>query len=348
MEYQNFVDVLKSNVKDTINDYAKLPCGGEEGKMMVIDPLLKMNKIVLCIESSAYWFSSWSKFPFNEADFRWGKPEWTRAVDEDSDPLLAIQVTTFDCGGLAVGLRVSHRIADASTLSNFVNAWAAKSKGNRVYENHYPIFQSASYFPVRNLDGIDVGIPRNIGNGRLEVDTKMFFFRATAISVLREKAGGRHSKVQLVFALVWSTLMGVDKVKKGRKRASVILQPVNLREKTIPPIPKHSYGNLWGLAMPRNETGDFQTLVTLLSASVRKSLEEFYVMRLKGKWSKFPFYEADFGWEKPVWVSSVNLRMKNAMFLTDEREGDGIEAWLHLGGSEMLDFQQDANIRAYT
>ncbi|KAM7482312.1 hypothetical protein LguiB_006895 [Lonicera macranthoides] len=299
------------------------------------------------------------------------------AVDEDSDPLLAIQVTTFDCGGLAVGLCVSHRIADASTLGNFVNAWAAKSKGNRAYENHYPIFQSASYFPGRNLDGTDVGIPRNIINGRLEAHTKMFFFSTTAISVLREKAGGRHSKVQLVFALIWSALMGVDKVKKGRQRASVILQAVNLREKTIPPIPKHSCGNFWGLAMPRSETGDFQTLVTLLSGSVRKTAKEFGRVLCDGdegqmvvieplkevseilgddevstywfsSWSKFPFYEADFGWGKPVWVSSVNLRVKNAVFLMDEREGDGIEAWVHLDKNAMLDFQQDADIRAYT
>lgn len=299
------------------------------------------------------------------------------AVDEDADPLLAVQVTTFDCGGLAMGVCVSHRIADASTLSNFVSAWAVKSKGNRVYENHYPIFQSASYFPGRNFDGTDVGIPRNIGNGRLEADTKMFFFSATAISVLREKAGGQHSKVQLVFALIWSALMGVNKVRKGRKRASVILQAVNLRGKTIPPIPIHSCGNFWGIATPESETGDFQTLVTLLSDSVRKTAKEYGRVLCDGdegkmvvieplkkvseilgndevstywfsSWSKLPFYELDFGWGKPVWVSSVNLRVKNAVFLMDEREGDGIEAWVHLDENEMLDFQQDADIRAYT
>ncbi|KAM7479005.1 hypothetical protein LguiA_027218 [Lonicera macranthoides] len=305
------------------------------------------------------------------------------AVDEDSDPLLAIQVTTFDCGGLAVGLCVSHRIADASTLGNFVNAWAAKSKGNRAYENHYPIFQSASYFPGRNLDGTDVGIPRNIINGRLEAHTKMFFFSTTAISVLREKAGGRHSKagghsrVQLVFAFIWSVLLGIGRVKQGPGRASVVFQPVNLRGKTIPPIPKHSCGNIWGLAIAhKSETEDFQNLLNLLSDSVKKIAKDFGRVLcdseegqavLMEPWKEvsgileeevssylfvnfcdFPFYEADFGWGKPVWVSGVNLRVKNMVVLMDEREGDGIEAWVHLDVSDMLEFEQDDNIRAFT
>ncbi|GAA5896038.1 hypothetical protein JCM8208_007513 [Rhodotorula glutinis] len=39
-------------------------------------------------------------------------------------PALAIQVLRFSCGGVAVGFRVSHSLADASTLNRFVADWA--------------------------------------------------------------------------------------------------------------------------------------------------------------------------------------------------------------------------------
>lgn len=303
-------------------------------------------------------------------------PREIGAVDQVTDPLLAIQVTSFDCGGLALGVCVSHRIGDAATLSNFVNAWAAKSRGSRIYENWYPSFESASSFPGRNLRRTYLGIPRNISKGIPGVDGKMFFFSRKAISILREKAGG-HSRVQLVFALIWSALLGIGGGKQGPGRASVVFQPVNLRGKTIPPIPKHSCGNIWGLAIAcKRELGDFQSLANLLSDSVRKITKNFESalcdseegqMVLMEPWKEvsgileeevssylftnfcdFPFYEADFGWGKPVWVSGVNLRVKNMVVLMDEREGDGIEAWVHLDKSDMLEFEQDENIRAFT
>ncbi|KAM7482315.1 hypothetical protein LguiB_006898 [Lonicera macranthoides] len=298
------------------------------------------------------------------------------AVDEVMDPLLAIQVTSFDCGGLALSVCVSHRIGDVATLSNFVNAWAAKSRGSRIYENLYPSFESASSFPGRNLRRTYLGIPRNISKGMPGVDGKMFFFSGKAISILREKAGG-HSRVQLVFAFIWSVLLGIGRVKQGPGRASVVFQPVNLRGKTIPPIPKHSCGNIWGLAIAhKSETEDFQNLLNLLSDSVKKIAKDFGRVLcdseegqavLMEPWKEvsgileeevssylfvnfcdFPFYEADFGWGKPVWVSGVNLRVKNMVVLMDEREGDGIEAWVHLDVSDMLEFEQDDNIRAFT
>lgn len=37
-------------------------------------------------------------------------------ADLFTDPILAIQVTTFECGGVALGVSISHRIADASTI----------------------------------------------------------------------------------------------------------------------------------------------------------------------------------------------------------------------------------------
>ena len=42
---------------------------------------------------------------------------------------------------------------------------------------------------------------------------------------------------------------------------------------------------------------------------------------------RFPLYEADFGWAKPIWVGSPSLTFKNLVVFMDTALGDdGIEA----------------------
>ncbi|KAK2665370.1 hypothetical protein Ddye_003944 [Dipteronia dyeriana] len=56
-----------------------------------------------------------------------------------------------------------------------------------------------------------------------------------------------------------------------------------------------------------------------------------------------PFYEVDFGWGKPAWVSLVHRHYKGVM-LVDTKAGDGIEAWVNMDKEEMVYFQNDPNI----
>ncbi|KAK3027448.1 hypothetical protein RJ639_041054 [Escallonia herrerae] len=236
------------------------------------------------------------------------------AADEESDPLLAIQVNIFACGGLAVGGCFSHRIADASTVASFICGWA------------------------------------------------------TAISTLRAMCHGpRVSSVQLVNAILWKALIGVDNAKHGQSRASILVQSVNLRGKTNPPLPQHTFGNLWGLATTQVKAGDnmaFQDFVDLLGGSVRKYVKDCGNALSNGEdgykvvidpfmeshkimsnsevnfcsfssWSKFPIYEADFGLGKPIWASVVNMPVKNVVILMDDKKGEGIEAWVHLDAADM-------------
>ncbi|KAL5578197.1 hypothetical protein UlMin_019896 [Ulmus minor] len=38
--------------------------------------------------------------------------------------MLAVQANFFECGGIAIGVCLSHKLADASTISTFINSWA--------------------------------------------------------------------------------------------------------------------------------------------------------------------------------------------------------------------------------
>jgi len=52
--------------------------------------------------------------------------------DSDIDtPLVTVQFNVFECGGLAIGVGVPHRILDAFSAFAFINAFAGACRSNR-------------------------------------------------------------------------------------------------------------------------------------------------------------------------------------------------------------------------
>lgn len=300
-------------------------------------------------------------------------------VDEAMHPLLAIQVTAFKCGGLAIGVCISHRIADAATLSMFLEAWGATTNFNKINENQQegimkivPCFDSAVYFPKRGLPHLNF---EAFTSADCKIVTRRFSFDNKAISTLRANIPAETtptSKLQLVIAVIWKALLGAETLKDECSRATHIVQPVNLRDKTTTPVlHKRFFGNLCILAsvpMMAAENTEIHDLAVQLSNSVKGSLEgcakivsldkndpllenmiknmvNYYMI---SSWSRFPFYETDFGWGKPVWASSVYFPYKNMILLMDNKKGDGFEAWVSLEETDMTIFERDFNIKAFT
>ena len=56
---------------------------------------------------------------------------------------------------------------------------------------------------------------------------------------------------------------------------------------------------------------------------------------------RFPPYETDFGWGKPIWVGPAALTYKNLITFIDTPSGDGIEAYVSLKKEEMDKFESD-------
>ncbi|KAJ6380579.1 hypothetical protein OIU77_029471 [Salix suchowensis] len=60
-------------------------------------------------------------------------------------------------------------------------------------------------------------------------------------------------------------------------------------------------------------------------------------------WCRFPFYEADFGWGKPIRLIPALQLNRVAIFL-DTADGEGIEAWISLSKEDMVMFEQHPGI----
>ena len=61
-------------------------------------------------------------------------------------------------------------------------------------------------------------------------------------------------------------------------------------------------------------------------------------------WCRFPMYDVDFGWGKPVWVCVPNIRVKNLVLMMDTRDGHGIEVLVSLVEEEMERFEENQEL----
>ncbi|KAI8012541.1 BAHD acyltransferase BIA1 [Camellia lanceoleosa] len=73
-------------------------------------------------------------------------------------------------------------------------------------------------------------------------------------------------------------------------------------------------------------------------------------MYVPTSWCRFPFYESDFGWEKPMWVSIAPIptgRSGTPLGVTtflDARDGQGIEAWVSLAPEDISLFETNPDL----
>nr|XP_043630687.1 pelargonidin 3-O-(6-caffeoylglucoside) 5-O-(6-O-malonylglucoside) 4'''-malonyltransferase-like [Erigeron canadensis] len=380
---RNTYDHLEDSLSNTLSDFYPLAgrfirkfslidCN-DQGVLYVLGKTNIQLSDILCLENGS-------------------KPEMVNhflpceigAADEVDNPMLCVKITTFECGGFAIGMCFSHRLSDMGTMCNFINNWAARSNG--VYEHKIPspIFDSMNYFPQRGLPELDLKVPRSSMGVKNVV--RVLHFKGEAISAMRETleyedGSRRPSKVQLVVALLWKALVHMDQAENGQSKASFLIQPVGLRDKIVPQLPENSFGNFWGLATSQLGPGEgdkmgFQDLFKILRNSVKKTAKDCAKILQNGEkgygviidpylesnekivdndvnfylltcWCKFTFYKANFGYGMPIWSSTGKLPVQNLVIMLDDQEGDGVEAWVHLDEKRMNKLEQDPDIKFY-
>ncbi|XP_059644521.1 stemmadenine O-acetyltransferase-like [Cornus florida] len=293
----------------------------------------------------------------------------------EREVLLAVQFNEFVCGGLAVGVCISHKIADGSSAVTFVDTWAALSRGSASMTIH-PSFDAATLFPPRDIMGFRPDIALTKDN----IATKRFVFDKTSIEVLKQQASSlgvkAPTRVEVVSALIWRRFMALSRSKtEPVVKVCAVLHAVNLRERMVPPLSKHYFGNVWRVAISpstiENEE-EHHMLVDKLRNAIREVDNDYikklvygngYMDFLKNacqnfhqseimfcnftSWCRFPVYEVDFGWGKPNWVCSPYRPFKNVVILMSTRDGYGIEAWVNMLKEDMDIFEHDPELLSF-
>ncbi|GER51697.1 HXXXD-type acyl-transferase family protein [Striga asiatica] len=269
------------------------------------------------------------------------------AEDASSSPLLLAQLNFFPCGGLAVAVRFSH-IADFASVTALLQTWAAG--GGRPALG----FDLSGYFPAREeLRPAEIQLPLPDEAHR----TKLFEFDEAKLAALGRRAAGGHTRVELVSAFIWESFI---EACNGVKELVAATHAVNLRKRKK--ALENVFGNCLMMSFAYSEKGrEFRELAGKLRESIRK-VDEGYIAgsekdggmylgdvfgffskymtgEMEGflftSWCRFPVYEVDFGWGRPIRVCTADLPVKNAACLMDmngleDGRGKGIEAWVNM------------------
>ncbi|KAI9126094.1 hypothetical protein K1719_003512 [Acacia pycnantha] len=179
------------------------------------------------------------------------------------------------------------------------------------------------------------------------------------------------TREHVVGALIYKSAVSSlrSKFSKGQNQLTTYLNvALDLRAGLVPPQPEKSIGNLvWGFAVPSPNSAEEAELHELVRKT-QKGLSEFWDTYEKGSgkehmmkilevlkdtgasgennnkvvvfnvtsWCGIGMYEADFGWGKPVWVTTCGCPpKKDVALLMDARDGEGIEVLVTMEEQDM-------------
>nr|XP_009796818.1 PREDICTED: BAHD acyltransferase At5g47980-like [Nicotiana sylvestris] len=187
-------------------------------------------------------------------------------------------------------------------------------------------------------------VPKDLFDKKLVA--KFIAFDASTITSLKAKVVSDSvqmpTRVEVVSAVIWKCAM----VASGNEtRLSKLVHNVNIRKRLVPPLPNHCVGNVVTPATSRDEA----------ILAIPYDSAEFFAACSRGEIDihtislcSYQFYDVDFGWGKPSWVSLIRSFGVGTVILMDSRDSGGVDAWVYLKDKDnMLVFEQELQLLAF-
>lgn len=185
-----------------------------------------------------------------------------------------VQVNVFECGGIALGAYLSHKIIDGLTCVTLLKAWSAATRGDTGEVT--PSFITLSLFPQSESVPSDymLGIwPALLKFGTCT--TKRFIFDATTIAAIKSAAAhpslvAHPTWIEAVSAFIWGCCIAATEIRRdGARQLSVLSHMINLWSKnksSAVALPEHAIGNLIWILTASSEPESERNLQSLMSA----------------------------------------------------------------------------------
>lgn len=303
-----------------------------------------------------------------------------------NESILVIQINCFACGGIVISVCASHKIIDAATAFNFMNDWAKLNREEEDSSSKSMLSLPYNLLCVGDTILPQEGLP-NLPEVEFVKDktvvSKRFVFDASNINLLRNMVSSNShaltnpTRVEVVTALIYKCVISALGLDFKTTSLRIV---VDLRRRMVPLLSDKSVGNLiWFLFVANPELHD-------LEFKIREGLCEFceiYPKKFARKdkdlsfiyeclkqvstpvsgiddnnnnnqslivcssWCRFPIYDADFGWGKPIWVTTSVCPVRNGVILMDTRDGNGIEVIVNMETNDMVRFERDVELLRY-
>ncbi|XWS68289.1 hypothetical protein CRYUN_Cryun04dG0078100 [Craigia yunnanensis] len=287
-------------------------------------------------------------------------------------PPLTVQITSFRCGGIVLGIAVNHVVVDAKGLADFLNSWAEITRGLPLSVDPY---LDRSRLSPRQPLLIDIPHPAlvrkqsSVKSLSLQLQEPIvyqsFCFEPKKLFQLKEMAkedefAAPPTSFEVISALVWITRTKAYKIEPHK--TTKLLTAVDGRSKFKPALPECFFGNGIVMSCAQCTAGDlvqkpFSFAVKIVHESIKEVTEDFiksaidYYELTRGqyementcwisKWSRLPFYDVDFGWGKPQQVAPASMVDNLDLTLSKEKDSKNIILYLGLPESVMKVFQE--------
>ncbi|KAI6690651.1 hypothetical protein NL676_027479 [Syzygium grande] len=166
--------------------------------------------------------------------------------DGDGIQVVMVQVNVFECGGIALGAYLSHKIIDGPTCVTLLKAWSATVRGSAGEVT--PSFIAPSLFP--QSESIPSDCMLKIWLALLKLGTcvtKRFVFDATATAAIKSAEAhlslvAHPTRIEAISAFIWGRCIAATEARRdGARRPSVLSHMINLRSKnkSLAALPEH-------------------------------------------------------------------------------------------------------------
>lgn len=170
-------------------------------------------------------------------------------------PLFLVQLTKFPCGGLCVGVLISHTLVDGSNAVGFVNSWASFARGEKLKVEPYldrTILidkYSSPRFPHIEFDPLPLLIGCSDESVEREKETKVEMLKVSKDQVEQLKKianqgqthhGRPYSRYEAVTGHLWRSACKARGHKSNQP--TIIRFMVESRNRLQPPLPPGYFG----------------------------------------------------------------------------------------------------------
>nr|AUG68801.1 acylsucrose acyltransferase 3 [Solanum galapagense] len=297
-------------------------------------------------------------------DLPWSSSSLTRSP-------LVVQLSHFDCGGVAVSACTSHTIFDGYCLSKFMNDWASTARNMDFKPS--PQFNASTFFPLPSETNLSSTLPATRPSQRHV--SRMYNFSSSNLTrlkdiVTKESHVKNPTRVEVASALVHKCGVTMSMESSGMFKPTLMSHAMNLR----PPIPLNTMGNATCIILTTAMTEDEVKLPNFV-AKLQKDKQQLRDKLKDMKEDRMPLYtlelgknamniiekdthdvylcsgmtntglhKIDFGWGEPVRVTLATHPNKNNFIFMDEQSGDGLNVLITLTKDDMLKFQSNKEL----
>ncbi|XP_047956554.1 fatty alcohol:caffeoyl-CoA acyltransferase-like [Salvia hispanica] len=293
-------------------------------------------------------------------------------------PLCVFQITSFKCGGFAIGMSTNHILLDGMGAKAFMENLASQAfddgplavvpcNDRRLLAARSPpkvVFPHHEYLALNHPTGECSG-PPVYDCEREKLNFRIFKLSPTNIYNMKVHAknttnqNAKISTFKVAAALMWRCHAFSGDIGHEKEEKSTILTSINLRSRVIPNLPSSYSGNgvlPIGISTTFEdlEKGPFSRLVELISNRLDDMTEEYAksafdwleVHRglphgdyLIASWIGLGFDEVEYPWGKPIYCCPVVNHRKDICWVFRDAIDDGVAVMVALPAEEMVRFE---------